>query len=776
MINQISLTYRAKILISIGLSLSLIYIFGAIAFSQQHEANLNNFAEQRLKHIEEQFQEEIKHKTNILIGVLGLLESNVQLGEELSKRNKEALFTSSIDKFQNLQRQLGVSHFYFHDLERKNILRVHNPNRSGDIIDRFTLMEAEVSGKLASGLELGPFGTFTLRVVAPWSHNLIRVGYLELGIDVHEILRQISHPGIADLYLAIPKSLLDRSNWEIGQRLLGHQPNWEEYPNIVVSLRHGKSQNHEFDSTSSNTFSLSDTNIGVLRELDNKYYFGKKTNINNSSDSPLGELFVVMDLTKQVIQYNKSSNTGTVVYIIFSVILFFVLYRITSHAQKSKEELQITKDRFEELATFDQLTKLPNRQLFKTELSQRIKEARRFEQMLAVCFIDLDNFKVVNDTLGHDQGDILIQKAAKRMSELMREYDVFSRFGGDEFVLMMPRINSESDVEFVMEKILTEMARPIKLDKELAYVTMSAGISIFPNNADNSNDLLRFADAAMYEAKEAGRNKYRFFTNAINDALLRRQKLEAMLRNSIEKNKFKLHYQPQIDLGTGKQTGCEALIRWHDDDGEEISPSEFIPIAERTDLIVDIGNWVIEEAFRQCSMWKIDGKLGTKININISGRQLLFLDLYDVIFEKLKKYNLEVKDIGIELTENVLIQANEKLLDNLQNLIDAGMEISVDDFGTGYSSLSYLKKFPVSTVKIDKEFIRDAPSDMEDRAIIIAIVAMGHSLGLKVVAEGVETEEQYQLAMDVGCDLVQGYYTKKPLPAEKFWDEEVEEA
>jgi len=430
---------------------------------------------------------------------------------------------------------------------------------------------------------------------------------------------------------------------------------------------------------------------------------------------------------------------------------------------------KLASDKLEHLATYDQLTHLPNRYLLGTELNHRINAAKRFDEKFAILFIDLDNFKFINDTMGHAYGDILLQSVAKQLTAHLRDYDMVARFGGDEFVLLMPQIKDNTEVVAVVDKIIKEFSSVFYLDKEEAFITTSIGISIFPDDGKTVGELLQHADAAMYRAKEAGRGRYCFFTQAMNDELRRHQLITSELRSSLAKQEFSLNYQPLVDPQTGNIKSCEALIRWLPVDGELISPTEFIPVAEKSELINRIGEWVINEACRQRAEWKEMGLLDFRIDINLSGRQFLQNNFMDILERYLAKYHLSASEIGIELTENVLIQAGKNNSSNLNNLNESGMQISIDDFGTGYSSLSCLRRLPVHNLKIDQEFIRDAPRNDSDRCIMEAIVAVGHRLGLKVIAEGIETEEQHKLAQEIGCDLGQGFFLHKPMESNKLY-------
>ena len=426
--------------------------------------------------------------------------------------------------------------------------------------------------------------------------------------------------------------------------------------------------------------------------------------------------------------------------------------------------------KLEYIATYDQLTKLPNRFQLDKELRMKIDEAKRFRGKLALLFFDLDHFKSVNDSLGHEMGDDLLQQVSTRVSTILREYDFIARFGGDEFVIILPHSDSERDISTVADKILHAFIEPFPLSGHPVNITPSIGISLYPDDAEDMHSLLKNADIAMYKAKDAGRNCYRFFTSEMNNKLQRERWIESGLRKALKNNAFQLYYQPQIQLANNEIIAYEALIRWSVDD-EWVSPAEFIPIAEKTGLINKITGWVVNTACRQQRQWQDQGLTPVRVDLNISGRNFRDGKIFSLIEKALKANNLNHKNIGIELTENVLIDSDDTVLEKLLDLKQSGMNISIDDFGTGYSSLSYLKRFPVTTLKIDQEFVRDAPVDPDDKAIMEAITVVGHSLGLNVLVEGVETKEQVDLCKKMNCDIVQGYYFHKPmnsLAMEKF--------
>ncbi|WP_339119118.1 EAL domain-containing protein [Halomonas sp. BMC6] len=421
-----------------------------------------------------------------------------------------------------------------------------------------------------------------------------------------------------------------------------------------------------------------------------------------------------------------------------------------------------------EFATrFDRLTHLPNRQTFEVDLDGLLDSCRRLGHGLATIYVDIDHFVEINDALGYDQGDRLLVELTRRLRECQRATDLVSRVSSDEFVLAFPCAQLATDVRRVVRRVQNVFRQPFVLDGRERQVTACLGVALFPENGDSSRELIRNADVAKNRAKLAGRGTLRFFQQKLHDELVRQHHLSARLEEALDNGEFSLHYQPQVSAASGRIENLEALIRWETSEGPAISPAEFIPLAERSGLIHRLGDWVIEEACRQQAEWRAKGFLHHRIDINISGRQLVRLDALKRFEDSLQRHGLGPRDIGIELTENILIEADETVLEDLRRLYHRGIRIALDDFGTGYSSLSYLKHFPVTALKIDRSFIHDAPMQPKDRAIMEGAILIGHRLGLEVVAEGVENAEQLSLLRDMHCDLVQGFFFR-PMPAQEI--------
>jgi diguanylate cyclase (GGDEF)-like protein len=418
------------------------------------------------------------------------------------------------------------------------------------------------------------------------------------------------------------------------------------------------------------------------------------------------------------------------------------------------------------LATRDPLTELPNRVLFNDRLEQGIVAARRSHQSLALMFIDLDRFKNINDSLGHQVGDLLLKEVAARMQACVRKGDTLSRLGGDEFVVTLEGLQQAEDAAQVAGKIIQALARPCEIAGHTLTTSCSIGISIFPEDADDDRTLMKNADTAMYHAKEKGRNNYQFFSPEMNVRAVERHNLETALRLALERQEFTLHYQPQVDIRSGKVIGVEALLRWHHPERGLLSPATFIAVAEESGLIEPLGQWVVRTACERARAWQDAGYPIIKMAVNISARQLNKpREFSRHLSRTLATTGLDPRYLELEMTESLLLHNADENIAVLRKLGQDGVRIAVDDFGTGYSSLAYLRQLPIDTLKIDRSFVRDLETDPEDAAIIQAVVAMAHSLGLQVTAEGVETHGQLTALGRIGCDEYQGYLFSKPLPA-----------
>ncbi|MCE3253609.1 MAG: hypothetical protein K0Q67_2629, partial [Cellvibrio sp.] len=440
---------------------------------------------------------------------------------------------------------------------------------------------------------------------------------------------------------------------------------------------------------------------------------------------------------------------------------YIAIFSDISERKKSRERIDF-------LAHHDSLTELPNRALLNDRLEMAINTAKRRGEKVGLLFIDLDRFKNVNDSLGHAAGDQILRQTAARLSDAVRTDDTVARLGGDEFVVLLPRVRDERSLAEVAIKLREELLAPYILEDMPLHLSPSIGIAVYPEDGDTPSTLIKNADAAMYLAKEKGRNNYQFYTPVLNARTLDRLKLEYDLRSALEQGQFELHYQPQIIAGSKELYGAEALVRWRHPERGLVPPNHFIPLAEETGLIIPLGAWVIAEAARQVNIWQQAGFTGLVLSVNISALQFHQAGFLAEVQELVAQANTRPDSLELELTESMLMSDMEVSIQVLQAFRDLGYRVAIDDFGTGFSCLNYLRRLPANILKIDQSFVRDMQSDSASLAIVTSIIRLAESLGMETIAEGVETAEEAALLVSQGCQLMQGYHFSKPLPPAQF--------
>ncbi|MBT3372099.1 MAG: EAL domain-containing protein [Rhodospirillaceae bacterium] len=421
------------------------------------------------------------------------------------------------------------------------------------------------------------------------------------------------------------------------------------------------------------------------------------------------------------------------------------------------------------MAHYDSLTGLPNRALLFDRLTHAINQSRRYDHELAVLFIDLDRFKFVNDTMGHEAGDMVLKTVASRIRECLRESDTVARLGGDEFIALVTNLDAAVSAATVASKIVESVSRPIMIGGNGATISASIGIALFPDDAESADDLMRLSDAAMYQAKQIGGEGYQFYRPDMNSSALRRIGLGVALQRAIRHDEFELHYQPQIDLNNGEIVGLEALVRWNHPERGMIPPDQFIPLAEELGLMTPLGNLILGLACNQIAEWQRLEMPVLRVAVNLSAHQFNQDDLLEHVQDWIDKTGVDAALLEVELTESSIMQDPEAAAGILGRLSDAGVRVTIDDFGTGYSSLAYLKRFPLDALKIDRSFVRDVTHDASDGAIVRTVIALAQHLGLQVVAEGVETEEQLEFLRANSCQFAQGFYFSPPVPADEVF-------
>ncbi len=465
-----------------------------------------------------------------------------------------------------------------------------------------------------------------------------------------------------------------------------------------------------------------------------------------------GAASIVLDMDEADAKMTQVKHWVWVGNVIFALMLAMVIIW-----RRSDQRIHV-------LANYDSVTGLPNRNLLHDRLTHGISFARRYTQMLGVIFVDLDDFKTINDSLGHQVGDKLLKALAVRLLASVRQVDTVARIGGDEFVIVVTGISHRDDLVFIAEKLLDSLAKPFLLEGHELFISASTGIAVFPKDGEDQDTLLKNADSAMYHAKAHGKGNYRFYASEMNASALERLSLINDLHRALERNEFILHYQPQVNLQNGKIVGVEALIRWQHPQRGLVPPAKFIPVAEETRQIIPIGQWVMRTACAQAVQWHRQG-FELMVAVNLSALQIEEEALIEVVDDALRTSGMNPRMLELELTESLLIKQPEAIYNIFEQLRRKGVRLAVDDFGTGYSSLTYLSKLPIDKLKIDRSFVRDINTDANDLAIVETIVNMAHSLRLKAIAEGVETPEQAEMLRRLNCDEVQGYQFGKPMPA-----------
>lgn len=921
MIENINL--KARILLPLALVLAA--LLGAFHYSlYQHEEHeiIRDFATS-LKSTEAFYQRALQRRGNKLGAALEFVRHDESLRAALRAKNRDALMQRTGPLFEQLRARYHITHFYFTDAARVNLLRVHQPERFGDTINRNTTLAAEKTGETSIGAELGPLGTFTLRAVAPLSDNNERIGYVELGAEIEDILEDLQRVIGVDHVLLIDKQFLVREDWENGMRMLGREADWHKLPNMAIShqtvnlpseqltrllsspgqpdrsmeitvggnryqggtiplmdmkgkqvgyfaILRDTTQIHNTMYATSAALSIFSLVLGGMliglfyaitkrteRRLDNAYLRLAQQGQEREAmqERHIGELEVERDKlrrSQEELQKNEkklllagkvfdNSTEGIMITDARGHILqvnrafiaitgyseadaigqtprllrsdrhddafyqamwdalaefgywqgeiwnrrrngeiypqWLSLIAIRDEQGETLNYLSVFADltdkkqsdaRAHHLAHYDPLTELPNRLMLEERLKQALASAQKENQLVALLYLDLDRFKAINDTLGYPVGDKLLQAVAERLAGQIRDSDTIARFSGDEFTIELSNVGSPQNAEMVAKKALNALVEPFNLGQHEIFLTASIGIALSPTDAGSMDEMIQHADTAMSHAKAQGGNCYHFYSADMNAMAAQRLSMESQLRKALNRNEFVLYYQPQICLHTDSIVGMEALIRWQHPERGLVPPVEFIPLLEATGLIVPVGEWVLRTACAQNSAWQAAGLPPVSVAVNLSARQFHQSDLAAMIKHALQDAELAPGYLELEITESILIQNLQATLATLNHLDLLGIRISIDDFGTGYSSLSYLKRLPISKIKIDKSFIHDICTDPDDEAIANAVISLGHSMQMEVIAEGVETQEQLERLRAQGCDKIQGYYYSRPLPADEI--------
>ena len=489
-------------------------------------------------------------------------------------------------------------------------------------------------------------------------------------------------------------------------------------------------------------------------------------------DGPVQAVFeLYTDVTPLMAQIDRAQRTLLIGLLATFGALYLALFLIVSradHILKKQYQDLIAKDQLDHLAHYDTLTELPNRLLAKSLLAQAMARARSDHRYLAVLFLGLDRFKNINDSSGHHFGDQVLQAVTSRLTKCMRRQDSLARHGGDEFILLVEDLASREDAAIIAQKLIDAFLEPLTLVSRKVFITVSVGISVYPQDGSTTDQLITHADAAMYHAKERGRNNYQFYSSELTENLAARYALEGELRLALERDEFRVYYQPQLTISNQQIVGVEALLRWEHPQRGLLAPGEFMEVAQDAGLMPSITVWVLETACKQCEAWRAAGLPEIRMGVNLSHEDITRGTLIGVVQNVLEKTRLDPRYLELEITESFIMGESEAAVHALEQLRTLGVSLAIDDFGTGYSSLEYLKRLPINRLKIDQSFVKDISDNSDDLAIAHAIIVLGHSLGMVVIAEGVETKEQRGTLLAQGCDELQGYLVHHPLTPKEF--------
>ena len=507
----------------------------------------------------------------------------------------------------------------------------------------------------------------------------------------------------------------------------------------------------------------------------------------NAYDYKLGEIRGLLNIkikerdffAAMYYDFTKTLISAILLYVVFLIIIYILIQKMRTKEQQYTQQLETDiatkiyeikkqKDILYDQAHHDALTGLPNRVLFSDRLEHGIEKAKRHKIKIALFFIDLDHFKQINDSLGHPIGDRVLMVVTERLKAMIRKEDTLARLGGDEFTIIIEDMKEIQDVSLLAQKILEVLTQPIHIEGHTLYISCSIGISLYPQDDIDANNLIKYADAAMYKAKDEGRNNFQFYSSEMTEFSLERMVMKTSLRQAIDNEEFIIYYQPQVDAYSGKLTGIEALIRWQHPVMGLVSAVKFISLAEETGLIVEIDRWVMKTAMKQITKWYQEGLEPGTLAINLSMRELRSDDFIQILQESMEAIGFKPEWLELEITEGQVMINPEEAIIKLEQISNMGIKIVIDDFGTGYSSLAYLKRLPVDKLKIDQSFVKGVPDDKEDVAIVKAIIALAKSLGLDLIAEGVETDAQKEFLLESGCENMQGYYYCKPMSVDEI--------
>jgi diguanylate cyclase (GGDEF)-like protein len=753
------------------------FVLAAIFYSFSYvyiKQRLDDLRDKKYQEISKEMHNElellIQEKSEAILLVGLTLSQNRAISAVLSSKRPKKLQLDELTSL--LERYTSLHNVRFQVLNSDGIpvYKSWNSNSSKNLIDNQSDIEKLIRiPKVRSTITITDYDLHFQTIVPLYDKYGRLIGFLETIAKFNSLVSKLKMKGYQTLLVVdkhYKKHLQDKnSNLFVGDYYIVNTVDKEILLNVV--------KEHGVD------YFLKDQEY-ILDTEDN--YLFSVVKIPDINQNPMAYFIIAKPLYSIDMEdiYNTRYNLiqSLVAIVVFVLLFLYIIYTINykkfiqqqnklleCSVEEKNEELERQSKEMKYLAHHDLLTALPNKNLFRDRLQQAIKHAKREHESIAILFLDLDRFKEINDTYGHDIGDTLLQQVAQRLFSCVRSEDTVARIGGDEFTVLLPNTNQVSVVK-VIEKIFNEIKKPFSISNVELHTTFSVGISIYKQDGETPEILLRNADTAMYKVKDSGKNSYQFYNEEMTELVRKRLELDADIRNGLKNHEFIAYYQPKIDATTMKVVGLESLIRWNHPTRGLLFPVEFIPFAEEVGLIVEIDKYMLEMCVDQLVKWTNEGYNTGKLSINVSTKKLESDDFRTDLYKLVERSGVDPKRLELEILESQIMRDPERSIDILRSIRSLGISISIDDFGTGYSSLSYLKKLPVSKLKIDRSFIVDVPQDEDDVAIVRTIIALAKSLGLETIAEGVETKSQVEFLVQEGCHNIQGYYYSKPLPIE----------
>ena len=878
-----SVSIRTRVLVPMVVALGTLLGIFLLSAHRNNRAQMAAEFSRVLASVPKVLEAQLRDDADTMRAALMTMARDEQMKGALRAGDTSQLLARAGPLFEQLRAEHQITHLYFTDPHRVNLLRVHKPDKSGDTIDRHTTVTAWASGEPSQGIEFGPLGSLTLRVVVPWYDEQGMIGFVELGEEIDHVISQVSDACGVELCIIVDKEHLTEEGWRAREVVFGPRGDWNQLPDSVVIaqsldtiprsiLAHFPERTREQETA----HFRAETGLGRISD-------GSFIPFADARGTAIGHLVVLHDITEALASARATILLDIIVCSIIAVFLsascYVFLGRLQESLNTSEEKLRVIFDnatdgilladverkrfhtanaaacemlrcdpeeitelgvadihpqeslpdvvkefekqargeitlardipvrrsdgsvfyadvnsapvrlgrrtylmgifrdvterrRTEQIirrqAHYDALTDLPNRVMFEDGLEAALSEARRHGHLVAVLFLDVDRLKLVHDELGHAQGDRVLREAAQRLKRALRPGDIIARLGGDEFAASLGGVTSPKDAVAVAWRILEALRLPFEIGGDTVHVTASVGISLYPNDDERPQGLLKKADAAMYEAKEEGRNRLQFYTAGLAKEAGQRLALENDLRHALKRGEFALHYQPQVAIETGRVIAVEALLRWRHPNRGMLAPADFIEVAGASGLIDSIGEWVLRRACAQAKVWERDGTCdpALRMAVNLSAREFRREDLADMVGACLGEAGLDPGRLELEVSEGPTTRNVERSIVTMRKLKEQGVLLALDDFGLGHSSLIDLGRLPVDALKIDLSFIRDVGRDGSNQTIVAAIIAMARGLGLRTIAEGVETKSQLAFLQSRKCYAAQGYLYGGPVSAE----------